>query len=235
MNCVIIDDEPLARKGMQLLIEQVPKLQLIATFSNALAADDFLMTTAVDILFLDIQMPGLNGMEYIKSRKHQAKIIITSAYPQFAVEAFEVDVTDYLVKPIRFERFYKAVSKIMMPAGNRYENTQGEDDFVFIRTERKYIRAHYSEIDYIEALKDYVIVHCGNERHTVAANLKTISASLPPALFLRINKSFVVNVSKVKAIDNDSVLINAKQLPIGENFKKDVSDFLKDKKILKRG
>jgi len=235
MNCVIIDDEPLARQGMKMLIEQVPKLKLAAMFSNALAADEFLMNNPVDIIFIDIQMPGLTGMEYIKSRKPSASVIITSAYPQFAVEAFEVDVTDYLVKPIRFERFYKAVSKIMLPAGKRSEQIPAEDDYVFIRTERKYIRVHYNEIDYIEGLKDYVLVHCGSEKHTVAANLKTISADLPSVLFLRISKSFVINVSKVKSIDNESVQINSRQLPIGENFKKDVSDFLKDKKILRRG
>lgn len=234
MNCVVIDDEPLARKGMQLLIEQVPRLQLTAMFSNAIAADDFLMNNPVDILFLDIQMPGLTGMEYIKSRKHKAKVIVTTAYPQFAVEAFELEVTDYLVKPIRFERFYKAINRILVPV-ERQEPPLSESDYVFIRSERKYIRTHLNEIDYIEGLKDYVIIHCGNEKHTVAVNLKTISSGLPAHLFLRINKSFVINTSKIRSIDNEYVLINSKELPIGESFKKAVSEFLMNKKILKRG
>lgn len=233
MNCVVIDDEPLARKGMQLLIEQVPKLHLSAMFSNALAADDFLINNPVDILFLDIQMPGLTGMEYIKSRAQKAKVIITTAYPQFAVEAFELEVADYLVKPIRFERFYKAVSRIMANTGKQ-ELSSAENEYVFIRSERKYIRTHWNEIDYIEGLKDYVIVHCGAEKYTVAANLKTITAGLPSHLFMRINKSFVINVSKIRSIDNEYVLIGSKELPIGENFKKQLLDFLKDQKILKR-
>src|SRR6185436_8796054 len=112
MKCIVVEDEPLARKGMQMLIEQIPKLKLLAMFSNAIDAREFLKTNQVDILFLDIQMPKLNGMDFLKSGNHKAKVIITTAYPQFAVDAFELDVTDYLVKPIRFERFYKAINKI---------------------------------------------------------------------------------------------------------------------------
>lgn len=234
MNCIVIDDEPLARKGMQMLIEQVPKLKLVGVFSNALEADEFLISNEVDIMFLDIQMPKINGMEFIKSGKHLAKVVITSAYPQFAVEAFEVDVTDYLVKPIRFERFYKTVSKIFSETNRKPEYLVKEDDYIFIRTEKKYVRANYNEIDYIEGLKDYVIVHCGDEKHVVATNLKTINAGLPVNLFIRINKSFIINISKIKSIDNDRVIINSKHLAIGDHFKNSVFEFINNKKVMKR-
>lgn len=234
MNCIVVDDEPLARKGMQMLIEQVPKLQLVGMFSNALDADEFLKNNPVDILFLDIQMPKLNGMDFIKSGKHSAKVIITSAYPQFAVDAFELEVTDYLVKPIRFERFYKAVNKVDISKNGGQGKQEKEDDYIFIRTERKYVRTNYNEIDFIEGLKDYVIVHCGNDKHMVAANLKTINVGLPESQFLRINKSFIINVTKIKSVDTEWVVINSKQLPIGENYKKGVLEFIEQKRILKR-
>lgn len=234
MRCVVVDDEPLARKGMQLLIEQMPGLELAGMFSNVMEADEFLKQNTVDILFLDIQMPKVNGMDFIKSSKHPVHVIITTAYPQFAVDAFELEVTDYLVKPIRFERFYKAISRVKPDKKSTPSQVMQEDDYIFIRSERKYIRSNYSEIDYIEGLKDYVIVHCGNEKHIVASNLKTIHTSLPQHVFIRVNKSFIVNTSKIKTIDHEWVVIDAKKIPIGLNFKKNVSDFLSQKKVIKR-
>ena len=234
MNCIVIDDEPLARKGMQMLIEQVPKLKLLGLFSNVLDADLFLKENVVDLLFIDIQMPRMNGMEFIKSTQQNAKIIITTAYPQFAAEAFELEVVDYLVKPIRFERFYKSISRVYAVSKNISNRMIQEGDYIFIRSERKYIRSNYNEIDYIEGLKDYVIVYCRDERHTVASNLKSIHSDLPQNIFLRISKSFIINVSKISAIDNDFVYLASKKIPIGNNFKKVVLDFISRKKIMKR-
>jgi DNA-binding LytR/AlgR family response regulator len=163
-----------------------------------------------------------------------SKVIITTAYPQFAVDAFELDVTDYLVKPIRFERFFKAINKVQTePKINRSKITP-EEDYIFIRSERKYIRSNYSEIGCIEGLKDYVIIHCGGEKHIVATNLKTIHRSLPEHLFVRISKSYVINVSKIKSIDHQCVMINTQKIPIGDNYKTAVTAFLNQKKILKR-
>lgn len=231
MTCVVIDDEPLARKGMELLIEQIPSLELKGCFSNVIDAGNYLATTAIDILFIDIQMPGINGIDYLKSVEKRNNVIITTAFPQFAIEAFDLNVVDYLVKPIRFDRFYKAVARVMNI--NR-DKIQLEEDYIFIRTERKYIRANYNEIDYVEGLKDYVIVHCDKDKHMVAANLKTVHSVLPQQLFIRINKSFIVNISKVKSLDNDWVTVQNKMLPIGDNYKKSVIDFINLKKVLKR-
>lgn len=234
MTCIVIDDEPLARKGLQMLIEQIPHLKLLGEFSNVVDADDFLKNNVVDILFLDIHMPRMNGMEFLKSTQPDCKVIITTAYPQFAVEAFELDVTDYLVKPIRFERFYKAIHKTQQAKNGSAAKISPEEDYIFIRSERKYIRSNFSEIEYIEGLKDYVIIHCGADKHIVATNLKTIQTSLPAHLFVRISKSFIINVSKIKSIDHEWVLLNSQKLPIGDNFKNVVLDFIHNKKILKR-
>lgn len=231
MKCIVVEDEPLARKGMQMLIEQVPKLKLVAMFSNAVDATDFLKKNSVDLLFLDIQMPKLNGMDFLKSQNLNTKVIITTAYPQFAVDAFELDVTDYLVKPIRFERFYKAINKIVAIQNAKLIH---EDEFIFIRSERKYIRSNFNEIDCIEGLKDYVIVHCGNEKHVVATNLKTIQKSLPANTFIRVNKSFIINSTKIKSVDHEWVVISSKKIPIGLNYKKDILGFINASKLLKR-
>jgi two-component system, LytTR family, response regulator len=233
MNCIVIDDEPLAREGMKMLIAQLPGLNLAGSYSSVIEAGEHLSSTNIDLIFLDIQMPLLSGMEYLRQERPSAKVIITTAYPQFAVDAFELEVADYLVKPIRFERFYKAVTRV---SGTRKEPvmTDTDEDYVFIRTERKYVRTRYAEIDYVEGLKDYVMIYCGDEKHAVASNLKTVHDSLPSSLFLRINKSYVINMSRVKAVENDSVLVGAKRIPIGENYRKAVVDFVNMKKVIRR-
>lgn len=233
MRCVVIDDEPLARKGMQLLIEQVPHLQLAGSFSSVLEAGRFLDHNPVDLIFLDIQMPALNGIDFLRSSNHEVSVVITTAYPEFAVDAFEMNVVDYLVKPVRFERFFKAVRRV----SSRQKGAAGsnnEDEYIFIRTDRKYVRTFYNDIDFIEGLKDYVTVHCGNHKHHVATNLKTIGESLPPANFLRVNKSFIVNMSKIGSIESDWVLIANRRLPIGESYRKSVLEFINNHKVLKR-
>jgi DNA-binding LytR/AlgR family response regulator len=232
MTCVVIDDEPLARKGIQLLIEAMPSLKLLKTFPNAIDADEFLKSNPVDLLFIDIQMPKINGMEYIRTAGHHTKVIITTAYPQFAAEAFELDVVDYLVKPIRFERFFKAVNKAMKQQDPSKKGV--EEEYIFIRTERKYIRTSYNEIDFIEGLKDYVIIHCGEERHIVAANLKSMQSKLPASIFTRINKSYIINARKIKSVDSEYVNLANKQLPIGENYKRAVLELIQQNKVLKR-
>ncbi len=233
MNCIVIDDEPLARQGMELLINDVDWLNLAGQFSNVIDAAGFLKQNPVDIIFLDIQMPRMTGLDFLKTSSITTNIIITTAYPQFAVEAFELNVADYLVKPIRFERFFKAINKIKESTTPK-SNISGDDDHVFIRSERKFIRVSYNDIDFIEGLKDYVIVHCGAEKHMVATNLKSILGQLPESIFIRINKSNLVNISKVKSIDNDHVNLDNEQLSIGEAFKKDLLNFIASKKNLKR-
>lgn len=180
-------------------------------------------------------MPKITGLEYLRNTKSGAKVIITTAYPQFAVDGFDLDVADYLVKPIRFERFYKAVSKLTLAKKQETEtNYTKEDDYVFIRSERKLIRTAINDINYIEGLKDYVIIYCGKEFFLVATNLKSIHPQLPDGKFMRINKSYIINVSKITSVETDFVFINSEQLPIGETYKEALMNFIHDKKVLKR-
>lgn len=236
MKCIVIDDEPLAREGMRLLIADISSLELCGSFSNVIDADTFIRNNPVDVIFLDIQMPKITGLDYLRNSTLAPKVILTTAYPQFAIDGFELDVLDYLVKPIRFDRFYKAVNKLFALQENNSLPLPAatEDDFIFIRSERKFIRMCYQDINYIEGLKDYVIIHCKTEKLTVAANLKSIHAQLPLLHFFRISKSFIVNVNRITSIDKDSVFINKHQISIGENYKEQIMEFIVKKGILKR-
>src|ERR1043165_4155339 len=156
MNCIIVDDEPLARQGMELNIANVASLQLLGSFSNALAASDFLRKEKVDLMFLDINMPELSGLDFLKSLRDAPLVIFTTAYPQYALESYELDAIDYLVKPIRIERFLKAVNKaenhlrLLQQEANNNQVEKIEDDFVFIKADRKYFKIYFRDINYIE-------------------------------------------------------------------------------------
>lgn len=235
MKCIVIDDEPLAREGMAMLIAEVPELVLAGSFSNAVEADSYLKQHPVDLIFIDMQMPKMTGMDYLRSAKPGCPVIITTAYSEFALDAFDIGAVDYLIKPIRFERFYKAVSKVLNHSSPAPLVTEGpEDPYVFIRTERKFVRIKTDDILYLEGLKDYVMVHTPAEKHSVAANLKSVLSQLPPEKFLRINKSFVVNVSNIASIDTNFITVGSAQVPIGDTYRQDLQDFLKTKRVIRR-
>ena len=240
MNCIIVDDEPLARQGMEMNVAAVATLQLLGSFSNPLAAGDFLRKENVDLMFLDINMPELSGLDFLKSLRNAPLVIFTTAYPQYALESYELDAIDYLVKPIRIERFLKAVNKAenhlrllqQEATNNRIEKI--EDDFIFIKADRKFFKLYFRDILYIEGLKDYVIIYTAENKIITSMNVKTIAAQLPPAFFARVSKSYIVNVLHITSFDNELIYIHNNEIPLGQSFK---DDFLKqyiDKKIVKR-
>ena len=240
MTCIIVDDEPLARQGMEMNIANVSALQLLGTFSNALAAGDFLRKEKVDLMFLDISMPELNGLDFLKSLRDAPLVIFTTAYPQYALESYELDAIDYLVKPIRIERFLKAVNKaenhlrLLQHEGNNHHVEKIEDDFVFIKAERKYFKIFFKDILYIEGLKDYVIIYTNDNKIITPMNIKTIAAQLPASIFARVSKSYIVNTQRISSFDNELIYIHDNEIPLGQSFK---DDFLKqyiDGKIVKR-
>lgn len=226
MRCIIIDDEPLAREGVQLLLEDAPFLELSGSFGSGIQALEFLATKEVDLIFLDIEMPGLNGLEFIKALNHQPFIILTTAYPQYALEAFELQVSDYLVKPIRKERFLKAVLKVKeiynLKKNEMFQVDELDGDFIFIRHERKFVKLFYKDIFYINGLKDYVMIHTLDKKYITAMNLKTIMSKLPERFFIRTSKSFGINLTKVQSVDVDFInLGNDMEVPIGKSYKED--------------
>lgn len=228
LTCIIVDDEPLARKGLELLVKELDWLEEKGQFPNAIKADAFLSQTDVDIIFLDIEMPGLNGIDYLKSLQSESLVILTTAYPQFAIEAFELDVVDYLLKPIRFERFFKAVNKAkeirsLQKQGNSHIESIMLDHF-YIKSDRKYVKLYFKDVLYIKGMKDYVMLYTTTEKYMTALNIKTIFSQLPKDVFARVSKSYLINVNCINSIDVDSIFINDQEIPLGNSYKE---DFLK--------
>ncbi|HKR04322.1 MAG TPA: LytTR family DNA-binding domain-containing protein [Bacteroidia bacterium] len=239
IKCIVIDDEPLAREGMKLLIDTVDTLQLVENFSNVLSADKYLNSHPVDLIFTDIQMPGINGLEYLRVRQKQTPVILTTAFPEYALEAFEFNVIDYLVKPIRADRFFKAVSKAELflhaAASEKFlKIEEGTSDYFFVRSEKKYVKIFFRDILYVDALKDYSIIFYNNEKAIVAMNLKTLEEQLPKHPFIRISKSHFVNFDKVASFSNQEVFIGKTELPLGAQYKEAFQEKALTGKLIKR-
>jgi DNA-binding LytR/AlgR family response regulator len=231
MNCLVIDDEPLARQGMEILIKTMPNITLLGQFSNPLDAIEILSSKKVDLLFLDINMPEMSGLEFLKTLKNSPMIIFTTAYPQYAIESYELDAIDYLLKPIRIERFVKAINKAQNYAEllglNDIKKSEIESvstDFVFVKADRKHFKVYFKEILFIEGLKDYVIIHTASQKIITAMNLKTVFELLPENQFLRINKSNIVNTEYITSFDTYSVYLTDLEISIGNSYKEDFTN-----------
>ena len=237
MKCIVVDDEPLARQGLELMIQDVDFLEYKGSFSNAVTADKFMQANAVDLVFLDINMPLLSGMEYLRNVASDSQFIITTAYPDHALEGYELNVTDYLLKPIKFDRFYKAVNKALkhqQPGTPPIQEVEVYEDCVFVRTDKKFVRVTLSAIQYIEGYKDYVMIYMEGEKVMAGVNLRTIFSRLHPGNFLRVNKSFIINLLKIKYIDNDFVYVDNTQIPIGDSYRADLLDYVRKTGVIKR-
>src|SRR5690554_3226696 len=225
MKCIIVDDEPIARKGMEKLVCTVSALELLDSFEDAEASAVFMMDKAVDLVFLDIQMPGINGMEFAKSVPKNTLVIFTTAFSEYALDSYELDAVDYLVKPIKPQRFEKAVEKAinyheMLLSAERNANIeQVENDFVFIKSDRRFFKVSFKDILFIEGLKDYVILQAENQRLITHMNLKTIHGTLPPDRFLRVNRSYIVNKDRIDSFSNNDVYIGDYEIAIGNHYR----------------
>ncbi|WP_439882750.1 LytR/AlgR family response regulator transcription factor [Pontibacter sp. MBLB2868] len=220
-RCIIIDDEPPAIKVLKKYIETVPALEICGTCNNAFEALNLLTTERVDLMFLDIQMPKLIGTDLLKALPHAPKVIFTTAHKGFAVEAFELEAVDYLLKPISFERFLKAVNKALHINHPFTENPAPTISFVYFRADRKMIKVFLDEILYIECIRDYVIIHMDKERELrVKITLNHVESILPGNQFLRIHRSFIVSIHKITAFTKTDVEIGRIELPIGKSFTK---------------
>jgi two-component system, LytTR family, response regulator len=220
LKCIIVDDEPPATRILKNYVEKVSFLEEIGIFNDALKALDFLNSNKVDVLFLDIQMPQLTGLQLSRIISKDIKVIFTTAYPDFALEGFELNAVDYLLKPIAFERFYQAVSKLNAEL-NTEVVTSNSSDFIFIKTDgkNKFQKLFLDEILYIESLQNYVCIHTVKQQIITHSSLKNVIESLPEKNFIQIHKSYVVALKQIESTDSFSVFINAKELPIGATFK----------------
>lgn len=224
MNCIIVDDEPLAREAIEILLQETSQLSLLSTFNNALSAAAFMKDNPVDLIFLDIQMPGITGLEFAKTISPQTLVIFTTAYSEYALDSYEVDAVDFLVKPIETDRFIKATTKATayhnLLIHEEKENIETvEDDFFFVKSERRYFKVTFDEILFIEGLKDYVIIQTNTQRIITKMTLKAISVFLPPKSFFRINKSYIINTHKISSFDNNDVFIQSHEIAIGNNYR----------------
>jgi len=240
MTCIIVDDEPLAREAIQLLAGNTPGLILLQSFASASAALQYLKQEGADLVFLDIQMPGINGIEFSKMIPDRTLVIFTTAYAEYALDGFEVDAIDYLIKPVRADRFEKAVTKAgayleLLKSGqplSQIENTA--DDYFFVKADRKYIKIYYKEILFVEGLKDYVIMQTGDQKIITAMNIKTIHEQLPANIFVRISKSYIINVQQITSFDNNMVFIRKYEIPIGNAYRAFFFEEFVAKKTLSR-
>ena len=236
IHCLVIDDEPPAREILKQHIAGVEALELAGTCSNAVEAVSFLKEHPVDLLLLDIQMPQLLGTNFIRTLKNPPKVIFTTAYRKYAVEGFELDAVDYLLKPISFERFLKAVNKMLqlnisaapaMPTSATKEKQNGESNsFLYFRAERKMVKVFFRDILYVEGLKDYIRIVTDNKTIVTKYVLSTLEEMLPANEFLRIHKSYIVAIYKIDSYNADTIHIAKHELPIGRLYKFDVNRVL---------
>jgi DNA-binding LytR/AlgR family response regulator len=231
IRCLIIDDEPLAREIIRRYIDEVPMLQLAGECSNAVQAMAFLQQHPVDLVFLDIRMPQLTGTDFLRILKNPPKTILTTAYPDYALEGYELDVVDYLVKPIRFDRFLKAVNKAFaingaaMPVTETVEEKRN-DSFVYFRADRKMVKVMLNDILYIESMKDYVKVFTPQGVIITKQSMTSVEAMLPEKLFVRAHRSFIVAVNRIKSFTSELIEIDKAEIPIGKLYRNGVMKVL---------
>ncbi|MDR7131847.1 DNA-binding LytR/AlgR family response regulator [Algoriphagus sp. 4150] len=241
MTCIIVDDEPLAREAIQLLVGKTKDLLLLNSFGSANAASAFLADHIVDLIFLDIQMPGITGIEFAKTISQKTLVIFTTAYSEFALDSYEVEAVDYLIKPVRFDRFQKAVEKAqgcfkLLEADHSNNNIETiAADYFFVKADRKTFKIFFKDILYIEGLKDYVVLHTEERKLITAMNVKTIHDQLPHQLFVRTSKSYIVNVRHISSFDNNTVYIGQSEIPIGDIYRRYFFDEFVTKKLIGRG
>jgi DNA-binding LytR/AlgR family response regulator len=236
-KCLIADDEPLAREVIRRYIAHVPSLQLVGECSNAMEVIESVQRQEVDLIFLDIHMPEILGTELIKILKYPPKIIITTAHQEYALEGYELDVVDYLLKPIKFDRFLKSISKlfhqsddVILTSVSTTEKTEApKEPYLFFRTERKTVKVILKDILYVEGMGNYVKIFTESGVVITKTSLATVEAMLPEDSFVRIHRSFIVSKSKIKSFNNEVVEVSKSEIPIGKLFKNNVIKLLSPK------
>ncbi len=222
LKCVVVDDEPMAREILSSYIEKTPNLQLVKSCKDASEALMFMQENSADVFFLDINMPEITGVSLAKIIKNKAKIIFTTAYRDYAIEGFNLNVIDYLLKPFSFERFMEAVAKVSI------KEIASSKDFIFVRADRKMIKVNFSSILYIESLSDYVKIYTKEQTIVTRENISTLSTTLPKNLFLRIHRSFIISIQQITSYTNEFIELNDKALPISRSYKESVLQKLAD-------
>ena len=233
IKCIVVDDEPLARKVLKKYIDKVPSLELVKQCGNAMEAAACLHEFSVDLMFLDMKMPEMTGMDFIKTLSAPPKVIVTTAYSEYALEGYEHAVIDYLLKPISFERFLKAVNRVQETVQSRGQmpgpargDAYRKDDFIFLWSNKIEHKVKYGAIRYVKGYGNSVEVYTDDEMITVWETMKTIEESLPKRVFLRVHKSFIVAIYKIDKIEGNKIRMGETEIPIGKHYKKDITQMV---------
>lgn len=237
LNCIIVDDEPLAQDVIESYLESEQDIQLLRKCQNAIEAREALKTLPVDLIFLDIQMPEISGIDFLRSLESPPMVIFTTAHPNFAVEGFNLDAVDYLMKPISIDRFKKAVKKARELYQMKHQPLtfsmpgEGEDHF-FVKADQKLVKLRYDDIHYVEALADYVKIHTNEKRIITLQTMKKMEERLPSDRFIRVHRSFIVRIGEIKSISGNKIELGEQQIPIGKNYKSSLYEYLYANNIL---
>lgn len=241
LKCVAIDDEPLARECIANYVREIDFLQLTGTGNNPLELTRLLDEQPVDLVFLDIQMPVMNGIEFLKMTQHPPMVIITTAYPSYALEGFQLDVMDYLVKPITFNRFFKAVTKAkdyhLLKEKSPQQNIVPNEitaDYFFIKCDYRYERIYFDQVLFVEAMQNYVTIHTSKGKYITLLYMKNVEQNLNKNDFIRVHKSFIVSVSKIESIENNEIVIQSHRIPISRNYREQVIKKVVNDKLWKK-
>lgn len=233
VKCLVVDDEPLARDLMRSHLEKLENFEIVAECADAMKALQALRNHSVDLMFMDIQMPQITGIDFLKTLRNPPKVIVTTAYREYALDGFELDVVDYLLKPITFNRFLKAVNKYyqlsreatqdVLPS---FDAAQPNEAFIYVKENKKVIKVHLNEILYVEGLSEYVQIYTENKKIITKTSMINMEEKLPDADFIRIHKSYIVSISKIEAFTSNSIEVPGKELPIGRSYKNSVLEAL---------
>ncbi len=229
INCVIIDDEPLAREGLGNYVREIDFLHLVATCENPLELIKVMEQYPVDLIFLDIQMPKMNGLDFLKVVQNPPLVIITTAYPSYALEGFQLNVLDYLLKPITFDRFFKSVKKasdyfhlVNKQSDPGPTKTEPAEDYFFIRCGSKYEKIHFDQILYVEGMQNYITIYTQKGKFVTLLYLKNLEESLDKQSFIRVHKSYIVSIDKIEGIEGNEIFMQTHRIPISRNYREQV-------------
>ncbi|OOQ61187.1 DNA-binding response regulator [Mucilaginibacter pedocola] len=242
MNCVIVDDEPLAREGLADFVEDVDFLQLAGMCENPVQLINFLQANTVDLIFLDIQMPKMSGMDFLKITKNPPMVILTTAYPNYAVEGFQLNVLDYLLKPITFDRFFMAVNKardyqrfLQFSSGQQQAPAVPQADYFFIKCGGKYEKLFLDEVLYIESMQNYINIFTTKSKYTTQTNLKSLEQYFDKGAFMRVHKSYMVALRKIEKLEGNEIFIQTHRIPLSRNYRDEVIATINSKLLDRRG
>lgn len=222
IKCIITDDEPMARKGLRGYIEKIDFLSLVGECEDAIQLNTMLKTQQVDLLFLDIEMPEVTGLELLSNLTHSPKVIIVSAYEQYALKGYEFDVVDYLLKPVPFDRFLKSANRIY----DLFQKEKGVNDYIFVKSNKQLKKILFKDILFMESMENYVVIQTISSKEVIYTTLKQLYESLPKDAFRQTHRSYVVNINQVNAIDGNQLKLQSYKIPIARNFREEIYNLI---------